>query len=90
MEALFVDRLKIVDVAELEEYTGCRLRQGERAAVTQSENDVLSLPDPLFLPLGSILFVRLLPCLAIISSIFQSQLSSKETSLSSPDRGTPL
>lgn len=43
MEALFVDRLKIVDVAELEEYTGRRLRQGERATVMQSENDVLSL-----------------------------------------------
>lgn len=45
MEALFVDRLKIVDVAELEEYTGRRLRQGECATVMQSENDVLS-PRP--------------------------------------------
>lgn len=44
VEALFVDRLKIVDVAELEEYTGGCLRQGERAAVMQSENDVLSIP----------------------------------------------
>lgn len=42
MEALFVDRLKIVDVAELEEYTGGRFRQGERATVMQNDNHALS------------------------------------------------
>lgn len=42
VESLFVDRLKIVDVAELEEYTSGSLRQGERTAVTQSDNHTLS------------------------------------------------
>lgn len=32
VEPLFIDRLKILDVAELEEYTGSRLRQGEHSA----------------------------------------------------------
>lgn len=32
VEPLFIDGLKILDVAELEEYTGSRLRQGEHSA----------------------------------------------------------